>query len=386
MRLSRRALLKQSASIGLLGASGPLLAEPQASLAYQPRPGVQVEPLRDSAAQAGVKFGCSFDMAVLKDKDYAALIKHHCAILTTDYQLKFNALRPSSGEANFRKADQLVQFAERAKLPLRGHALIWNESRPDWLVKSSSKAVAYWLDRHVEEVMGRYQGQMQSWDVVNEPIWPDHKREKGFRGGPWTNALGTSYVKRAFDLAARVDPKAKRVLNEAWLERDDRRGRMIRQAFLPFIRDLLEQGTPIDAVGVQCHLQPGNTNMDAFMEVLLTLKEWGLQIYVTELDVDDARLADDAHLRDQQVADEYSKLLQALLPLGAETVPVIQTWRLSDRYAIYERPKHRPVSALPFDEAFQTRPAYQAIRAGFSQFRQPANAAGPANLTPVELP
>ena len=77
----------------------------------------------------------------------------------------------------------MVAFCQAAGIPIRGHTLIWNEWNPEWLKQAAPGHVAYWLDRHIEEVVGRYAGKFHSWDVVNEPMWPGHNKEFGLRSG-----------------------------------------------------------------------------------------------------------------------------------------------------------------------------------------------------------
>ena len=112
------------------------------------------------------------------------------------------------------------------------------------------------LDAYIDEVVARYRGRLQSWDVVNEPFWPGHRAPGGFRLGPWYDAFGADYVRRAFVRAAQADPKTKLVLNEAQTERDDEVGLAVRAGLLKLVADLKHAGVKLDVVGLQGHLQP----------------------------------------------------------------------------------------------------------------------------------
>ena len=159
--------------------------------------------------------------------------------------------------------------------------------------------------------------------------------------------------------AARTDPAAKRVLNEAWLDRADHWGRGLRSAFLPLLDKLLDQGTPIDAIGLQCHLAPGNLDMDAFLQLVEQLQQRQLPVYITELDVNDQSFVDDEAQRDQQVASTYRDFLQEVLQ--NPVVEMVQTWQLSDKYSFYQGRQERLVRVLPFDRDMRAKPAYQAL-------------------------
>ena len=139
---------------------------------------------------------------------------------------------------------------------MRGHCLIWNEWVPAWIKQMSTAERRAYFDAYIDEVVARYAGKLQSWDVVNEPFWPGHHAPGGFRMGPWYDAFGTDYIRRAFERAAAADRTTKLVLNEAQTERDDELGLTIRRGLLKLVGDLKHAGIKLDVVGLQGHLQP----------------------------------------------------------------------------------------------------------------------------------
>lgn len=62
---------------------------------------------------------------------------------------------------------------------MRGHCLIWNEWVPAWVKNMSVPERKAFFDEYIEDVVGRYEGKLQSWDIVNEPFWPGHKAPGG---------------------------------------------------------------------------------------------------------------------------------------------------------------------------------------------------------------
>lgn len=150
------------------------------------------------------------------------------------------------------------------------------------------------FDEYIEDVVGRYEGKLQSWDIVNEPFWPGHKAPGGYRLGPWYEAFGTDYVRRAFERAALVDKKTKFVLNEAQTERDDAVGRAVREGLLRLVDELKDAGVPLHAVGLQGHLQPRYPyDAGRFADFVHALAERKVDIYITEFDVRDDTFPDD---------------------------------------------------------------------------------------------
>ena len=223
------------------------------------------------------------------------------------------------------------------------------------------------LDTHVEETVGRYAGRIHSWDVVNEPIWPDHRAPGGLRKGPWYNALGPDYVARALRRAAAADPKARLVINEAFTERGDPLGLAVREGLLRLIDELQKHGAPLHAVGLEAHLQPQHPADDAgFARFLERLSARGLDIYLSEFDVDDSAFPRDPAARDAAMAKRVGDFLAHALSVPA--VKALECWQLSDRYSWYADPQllrgraagdfPRP---LPFDRDMNRKPMFDAI-------------------------
>jgi endo-1,4-beta-xylanase len=351
--LTRRAWLTGFAATACLPAS-PLLAQAD-------------EGLGSIAARHGITFGASIAREALDDPAYGALYQKHARIVTSDYALKFEALRPTAEQWRYEQADALVAFARQNDMKFRGHALIWNENAPAWLRALSRRETERVFDEHIDTVMGRYAGTIASWDVVNEPFWPDHGERGGFRRGPWYEALGPNYIRYAFKRAAGADPKAELVLNEAFTERDDTLGRQVRAHLLTLIDRLLDAGTPLKAIGLQAHLQPQFPfSTQAIADFLGAIAERKLPILITELDVDDLSMPADTTERDKQVAAFYERYLTTAL--AVPNVTSLITWQLADRYswmqdAAFIKATKRGFSPrpLPFDAKLQKKQAYFTI-------------------------
>lgn len=338
---------------------------------------------REVAAARGILFGSAFDQHIYTSPTYAKLLCDECAILTPDYSLKFDALRRGPDTIDFTVADRLFDFAASCKLQMRGHTLIWNDFMPEWTRRLSAREMERLLDRHIDEVAGRYSGRVHSWDVVNEPIWIESWHEGGLRGGPWYNAMGRSYIARSFRRAKQADPHAKLVLNEAYLEhrwhdspfaknrspKPNSPWPKFRGYFLNLVKRLRDEGVPLDAIGMESHMSPkyrAEYDRDSLLEFMHAIKAMGLDIYITELDVDDSTFPDDFATRDKGVADYYHMYLKDVLSVDA--IRLIVTWELSDRHtSVAENILAGRVSdvrmprILPFDFDMRPKPAYRAI-------------------------
>ena len=326
----------------------------------------EVASLGAIAEARGLMFGSSFDIEILDTPGLRDLYRHHARILTTDVSMKFGPLRPEENQTRFQRADRLVDFANCEGTPLRGHTLIWNEVNPAWLSKLSSARCEYWLDRHIEEVVSRYAGRVHSWDVVNEPFWPGHGKPGGFRDGPWYAAMGKDYIRRAFLRASQTDPHVKLSLNESGAEWWTKGTPIYRAGMLQLIDEIRDAGARIDIVGLESHwMSDLDHDPGSLAEFLGRLAEKKVDIYISELDVDDRRMPDDVLTRDRFVAERYAEYLGVVLREPA--VKAVITWELADSASwyrsIYKAPagSNRKPRPLPFDLNLQPKPAYEAV-------------------------
>jgi endo-1,4-beta-xylanase len=364
--VSRRRLM-QMAAAGLAGGSarGAAAAAPLSTN------------LGEIAAKNGLLFGSAAAEVIDNDAPYRELYVTQAKLITTDVALKIGRIAPQPGPKHFETADRLLAFCNQHRIAMRGHCLIWNEWNPAWVKNMTIGERRAYFDSYIEEVVARYIGKLQSWDVVNEPFWPGHNAPGGFRVGPWYDAFGPDYVRRAFERAARIDPHTKLVLNEAQTERDDTLGLAVRGGLLKLVADLKQAGVKLDAVGLQGHLQPQYPHDPGrFNEFLHKLADLGVDIYITEFDVCDDVFPDDIGARDAAVARTAREFLEPTLRHPA--VKALVTWELADNYSFYRgmaRDKN-PLSTrlprpLPYDDQYKAKPLWGAIAQALENARRP---------------
>jgi endo-1,4-beta-xylanase len=333
--------------------------------------------LGEIAAKNGFLFGSAAAEVIDNDAPYRELYVTQAKLITTDVALKIGRIAPQPGPKHFETADRLLAFCNQHRIAMRGHCLIWNEWNPAWVKNMTIGERRAYFDSYIEEVVARYIGKLQSWDVVNEPFWPGHNAPGGFRVGPWYDAFGPDYVRRAFERAARIDPHTKLVLNEAQTERDDTLGLAVRGGLLKLVADLKQAGVKLDAVGLQGHLQPQYPHDPGrFNEFLHKLADLGVDIYITEFDVCDDVFPDDIGARDAAVARTAREFLEPTLRHPA--VKALVTWELADNYSFYRgmaRDKN-PLSTrlprpLPYDDQYKAKPLWGAIAQALENARRP---------------
>lgn len=319
------------------------------------------------AAAKGLTFGCAAASYELRDADFAALLPREAGQLSPEYEMNRKVLEPSPGTYDFAGLDALAGFAARSGLTLRGVPLVWYAANPPWLADAlAARRDARLMTGHIDKVMRRYR--FKSVDVVNEAIAPDGG---GLRPSPWLTAFGPGYIDMAFHAARAADPSALLVYNDWGCEQGAPLNDRFRAATLRFLDGLLARHVPIDALGMQAHLAAFGPRVDQakLRDFLGKIRARGLQILVTELDVEDSGGPSDIAARDRAVADEARRFLDVVLDCPA-TQTVI-TWGLSDRYL--DPPDDWKLKLmgwkgrkLPYDAQLKPKPLWNALAAALA--------------------
>jgi endo-1,4-beta-xylanase len=216
-------------------------------------------------------------------------------------------------------------------------------------------------------VMKHYAGKVFAWDVINEAL-----DETGSpKNSPWYNQpgiglsdKGTAYIAQVFRWAREADPDAQLFYNENGGEGSGVKA----DAIYAMAKEFKQRGVPIDGIGLQMHISQLDADTIAIAVNIARLAALGLQIHITELDVslplDSAGQATPIDLRRQ--ADLYRSIATACLSNPACTA--IQTWGFSDKYSWIGWHTHGTRgAALPFDRAYQPKPAYEALLSALTE-------------------
>jgi endo-1,4-beta-xylanase len=371
--LTRRRFVSNGLTIGgglSLGAmASPLLAEDVSIIGH--------ESLKAHAQAHGLLAGAAVDVRLLaSDATYARVLSEQYSILAPENAMKWTALRPAPDKYSFEGADALVAFAESHKIKVRGHNFVWHEAIPDWFATTVTKENAKrFLVDHIMTVGGRYKGKMHSWDVVNEAVLPKDGRPDGLRKSPWMELLGPDYLDIAYRTARQADPHALLTYNEYGVEYDNEDEAARRATTLQLLRRLKAANVPLDAVGIQSHIKAGSafTIGQGLRDYMASIRQMGLKIFVTEMDVNEDDLPyDDVAQRDHAIAETYRDYLGTVLAEPAVTA--VLTWGVSDSHTwLNSGPTHkkkqpnRPQRPLPFDGAYRPKEAFFAIRDSFDK-------------------
>jgi endo-1,4-beta-xylanase len=288
--------------------------------------------LKSSAERIGVQAGTAATQQALQNPAIAEFVIQQFDLLTAS-GLKWGHLRPTPTTFNFAEADWNMNFAQQHGMRVHGHNLCWNApvDNPGWfrggLNKSNARAM---LTSHIDTVVSRYKGRIESWDVVNEAVvpWPV---PGGLYPGIWLDLLGPEYIDIAFHAAAAADPKALLILNVHHLEQENADSELNRQRVLQVLKQLLARKVPVQAVGIESHLGAfGECAGVSFQQFLRDIHSLGLKVLITELDVQENRSAGASLDWDRSVARCYGDYLRAVL--GAVRPEAVIFWSMTDRW------------------------------------------------------
>jgi endo-1,4-beta-xylanase len=314
--------------------------------------------LRDLAAARGIDIGAAVDVRALKgEAAYAETLKREFGMVVGENAFKWESLHLTPKLYYFDDTDAIVDFAEANGMKVRGHTLVWHNQNPSWLpraIKTREDAIAVLKD-HIQTVVGHYKGRIAAWDVVNEAV-DDSTGE--LRDSPWLTAIGPDYIALAFQFAHEADPDAKLYYNDYGAEGIGGKG----DAVYELVKGLKEQGVPIHGVGWQGHFQSSSFIMD-MKDNGRRLAELGLEVSITELDVRIPIPPTDTMVENQ--ARMYKRVTETCLALP--NCKAIVTWGFTDRHSWVPGFFSGEGAALPFDESYNKKPAYDAIAAALAQ-------------------
>ncbi len=217
--------------------------------------------------------------------------------MTPENAGKWGSVEGSRDVMNWGGLDQAYALAKDNGLVYRHHVLIWGAQQPSWMLNLPADEQLEELREWFEAVAERYP-EIDYLEVVNEflhdPPSCEHPNNIDQNGqcradsGNYMEALGGSgetgwdWIITAFEMAREIFPATtKLMLNDYGILSSPENARRYRD-----VANLLVERGLIDAVGVQGHAFSTRSGQFQGKVVLDILAETGLEIQVTEMDVD----------------------------------------------------------------------------------------------------
>jgi endo-1,4-beta-xylanase len=317
-----------------------------------------------------------------KDPAAAALVAAQFNRVTPENELKWQSLEREPGKLDFSQADAFVAYAEQHGMEVHGHTLVWHHQVPSWVFQNDTGAAATReqlltrLEQHMSALEQHYGRRVQYWDVVNEAFNDDGS----LRDTPWRTIIGDDYLERVFVLAAKHFPDAKLVYNDFSMEKPAKR-----DAAVKLVQDFKQRGVRIDAIGTQAHFRLQSPTLEAIEASLTAFAGAGVEVLVSELDVDvlppayenqGADLALDAQLSAQlnpypdclpsavaeQAAQRWADLFE-VFSRHSDHLHSVTLWGVSDGYSWLNNwpVRGRSNYAQLFDRQLRAKSSWQRV-------------------------
>jgi len=309
----------------------------------------QADPLRSLASARGLIIGAAVDTAPLgNEAAYRTTLNREFNGVTPENAMKWDATEPNPGQFNFTGADQVMANAQANNQVVHGHVMVWHQQTPGWVQGLGATQMRAAIQNHANMVMGRYAGRIESWDVVNEAFNEDGSR----RGSFWQNTLGDGYIADAFRFARAADPTAKLCYNDFNIEGMNAKS----NAVFNLVSSLKSQGL-IDCLGIQGHLSIDFSFPGGVQQNIQRFANLGVDVKFTELDVRMTLPTSAAKLATQ--ASFYTNIVNACR--AVTRCNQITIWGFTDKFSWVPGTFNGQGAALPFDENYNPKPAYDAI-------------------------
>ncbi len=332
---------------------------------YYTQPG-----LADLAKKHDITIGTEFGIDLTSDPRYCRTMKRdfNVAVLSA---FSWPGLWLGPGQYDFSASDQAVEYALGQGWRVRASHLLWGaeETLPDWLKNGNYTRDEYiqLMEQYIRDIVSRYKGRVSEWSIANEA-----SNRSFYAGGDfWNEKIGPEYIALAFRTAREIDPDGILLFNDDnnQSSQDTNTTRVIDKMYST-VKQLKADGVPIDIVGMQMHLfLPWNSKVRPDKEaVIATMQKFsalGVRIYITEFDVDLARLPGTQAEKLELESQIYRDMIEACIESG--TCDSFATWGISDATSWISCDntwcvKDKDADPLMFDINYNPKPAYFAIR------------------------
>lgn len=310
------------------------------------------------------------------DTHGAGIVKAQFNSITPENVLKWQVVHPRMNEYNFGPGDRYVEFGEQNGMTIIGHTLVWHLQTPRWVFQDTAdkplgrEALLARMRDHIHTVVGRYQGRIKGWDVVNEALEDDGT----MRPSPWFKIIGADYVAKAFEYAHEADPNAELYYNDYSLEMPAKRAGCV-----ALVKQLQAAGVKIHGIGTQHHDKLATPTLEEVESTIVAFGKLGVKVMITELDVDtvpatqrqlSAEVSEVARAsgtstnaltdaRQQQLAQRYADLFRVFLR-HRDVVDRVTLWGVTDGDSWLNQPG-RVNHPLLFDREGKPKPAFAAV-------------------------
>jgi endo-1,4-beta-xylanase len=356
----RHPLLLALLAAGCAGGSAAREADPVPAAAPAPE-GARVPSLAE-AYKGTFLIGAAINPGQVLMGNTHEFIKKQFDVVVADNDMKPLLLNRPEGRYEFGMADEIVDWAVKNGIKVRGHCLIWHQQAAPWMFTQEGKPISRELliarmRTYIHDVVGHYKGKVWAWDVVNEafaPGEPGIDTENGWRRSDWYKIIGPDYIALAFQFAHEADPDALLFYNDYETQSPAKR-----QLILELIRSLQKKGIAIHGIGHQAHSYLSDPDVSQLEGTIQEVARLGLRNHVTELDISlrdrwNSSVQEPTPAVLKQQASRYAEFFR-MFKRNKDKIDAVLVWGIND-----ETSWRKEASPLLFSE-FKPKPAFWAV-------------------------
>ncbi|MDC2891045.1 endo-1,4-beta-xylanase [Psychrosphaera algicola] len=203
---------------------------------------------------------------------------------------KWGSVERTRDVMNWNELDKAYALAVNNDIPFKLHVLIWGNQQPGWMDTLPKDEQLAEIEEWFAALANRY-SDIDFIEVVNEPLnAPPNGENPRFSSSPAANysealggdgTTGYDWIIKSFELARHYFPDSNLLINEYGIINETN----LTKEYVKIV-NLLKERDLIDSVGFQAHAFSTTGASSNLKNNLDLLAATGLDIYVTELDID----------------------------------------------------------------------------------------------------
>lgn len=284
-------------------------------------------------------FGVAVTQDEIKDEKKQILIKEQFNSLTCvkelspegllDHEATLVSGNRDRAVLDFSGADIILRFAQENNITVRGSVLITHDT-PTWfftpdfsepeksdeeaeITLASAEVMTRRMENYIKDVIDHcnteFPGVIVCWDVLEEAIATTEGHALRYRtSSNWYKSIGDDYIVQAYRFARTYADSAQKLF---YSEKNFYES-TLRLFSVELVKSLKEQNL-VDGFAVQGHWNYQTPNMMALDDVFKAASDFGVEVHVSQLDVDmAAKKADDFDRTEEEILATLAKRYKSI--------------------------------------------------------------------------
>lgn len=311
---------------------------------------------------ADFRIGAAVNVPLLQSNAaYRDIVIRQYNVIIPENAYLIGRVHPQQDVFDFSEFDYLADFCRQHNKHMEGSNLIYQLYLPAWLEHFEGDRTA-WEEiakNHIQTIVSRYKGTIESWMVVNEALNEDGTLSDNI----WLQHIGSSYIEKFYTWAHEADPEAKLFYNDYNLENN-----VVKlEAALKIADMLTNKGIRIDGIGLQMHNQVQFPTTEEVSSAISKIARRNYLVYFSEWDLSFNMFRDKTALTEDMKQEQkalFKSMTRAYRQLPEKNRYGISFWGVGDADS-WIRPQFDRVDwPLLYDDDYKVKPAYCGIAEG----------------------